>query len=217
MVLVLILLGPPGAGKGTQAEHLCRDLDVPHVSTGDLFRENSAQGTELGQRAQAFMDKGELVPDEVVIDMLFDRVSRPDCEHGYLLDGFPRTVAQAEALEARLSADATVRALELQVPDDELISRLTGRLTCRDCSAMYHKRFSPPATADACDKCGGELYQREDDSEEVVAKRLSVYAEQTLPLIEFYAGRGVLTAVDGNRPQVEVSASLISAAREEAA
>jgi adenylate kinase len=217
MSLVLILLGPPGAGKGTQAEHLCRELGLPHVSTGDLFRENRAQGTELGQRAQAFMDQGELVPDGLVVDMLFDRVSHSDCEAGFLLDGFPRTVPQAEALEGRLPADAVTRALELQVPDEELMSRLTGRLTCKGCSAMYHQRFSPPASEGVCDKCGGELYQREDDTAETVGVRLAVYREQTLPLVEFYSARGVLTAVDGNRSPDEVATALISAAREEAA
>jgi adenylate kinase len=221
MSLVIVLLGAPGAGKGTQAEHLCRELALPHVSTGDLFRENRAGGTELGKKAQAFMDRGELVPDELVVDMLFDRVSRPDCEQGFLLDGFPRTVAQAEALEQRLS-DSTkgasvVRVLSLTVPDEKLVERLTGRVTCRDCGSMYHLVFSPPQRANACDKCGGELYQREDDREEVVRKRLEVYRAQTLPLVDFYRGRGLLTEVDGDRAPAEVTPSMISAARGEAA
>lgn len=216
-MLVLVLLGPPGAGKGTQAEQLCSELSLPHISTGDLFRENRAGGTELGKTAQSFMDKGQLVPDELVVDMLFDRVSRPDCGAGFLLDGFPRTVPQAEALEGRLPEDAVVRALVLEVPDDELAARLSGRLTCRACGAMYHQRFSPPATEGACDKCGGQVYQREDDSPEVVQKRLAVYREQTLPLVDFYESRGLLTQVDGDRSREEVAAALIHAARGEAA
>lgn len=215
MSTVLILLGAPGAGKGTQAERLCRELSLPHISTGDLFRANLGQGTELGKRAQEYMNAGKLVPDEVVIDMLFDRVSQADCAGGYLLDGFPRTLPQAEALEARLPADASVRALALEVPDDELVGRLTGRVTCRDCGNIHHLKFSPPAKAGVCDACGGELYQREDDSLEVVSKRLAVYREQTAPLVDFYTERGVLSQVDGNRAPDAVGDSLMAAARGE--
>ena len=216
-MLVLVLLGPPGAGKGTQAEMLSRQLALPHVSTGDLFRDNRARGTELGAQAEEYMDQGQLVPDELVVDMLFDRVSRPDCGAGFLLDGFPRTLPQAEALEGRLRRDTSVLALVLDVPDEELISRLSGRLTCRSCGAMYHLGFSPPSTGGACDKCGGELYQREDDRPEVVQERLVVYREQTLPLVDFYESRGLLRRIDGNRPPSEVSVALIQAARGEAA
>jgi len=213
---VLILLGPPGAGKGTQAELLCRELSLPHVSTGDLFRENRAQGTELGKRAQEYMDAGRLVPDEVVIDMLFDRVERPDCAGGFLLDGFPRTIPQAEALTARLPADADVRALALEVPEPALIARLTGRMTCRACGNIHHLQFSPPREAGVCDACGGELYQREDDSEAVVANRLRVYREQTAPLVDYYSQLGVLGRIDGDRAPAEVGRTLLSAARGEA-
>jgi len=212
---ILILLGPPGAGKGTQAERLSREFSLPHVSTGDLFRENKAQQTELGKRAQEFMDAGRLVPDEVVIDMLFDRVSAPDCAAGFLLDGFPRTIPQAEALGARLPAEATVRALALDVPDAALITRLTGRVTCRKCGNIHHSEFSPPSAVGVCDACGGELYQRADDSPEVVTKRLAVYREQTEPLIEYYTRQGVLSQVNGNRSPDEVGQALVAAARGE--
>jgi adenylate kinase len=220
--LVLILLGPPGAGKGTQAKQLCADLDLPHVSTGDLLRENRAQGTALGRQAEGFMSRGALVPDQLVLDMLFERVAQPDCGRGYLLDGFPRTHAQASALEQRLArhssgAPVDVRALNLEVPESELVERLTGRLTCRKCGAMFHARFSPPKVPSRCDACGGELYQRDDDQQAVVAKRLAVYREQTMPLLDFYAQRGLLRSIDGNRSPREVSAALLRAARGEAA
>jgi adenylate kinase len=217
MALVLILLGAPGAGKGTQAKHLCAELVLAHVSTGDILRENRAQGTPLGREAEGFMSRGALVPDQLVLDMLFERVARPDCARGFLLDGFPRTLAQARALEQRLGQRATLRALNLEVPEPELVARLTGRLTCRSCGAMYHQRLAPPESAGRCDACGGELYQRDDDQASVVDKRLSVYREQTQPLLAFYSERGVLTSVDGNRPPREVTAALLRAAQGEAA
>jgi len=214
---VLILLGPPGAGKGTQAVRLSGALSLPHVSTGDLFRENLKLGTQLGAKAREYMDAGRLVPDELVIDMLFDRVARADCRAGFLLDGFPRTVPQAAALDARLASagGVNVRALNLVVDDAELVERLTGRHTCRACGNVHHERFSPPTTTGACDRCGGELYQRADDSREVVEKRLAVYREQTKPVESHYRGRGVLSEVDGARRPDDVYTELLRAARGE--
>lgn len=213
---VLILLGPPGAGKGTQAARLSAAESLPHVSTGDLLRDHRERGTPLGAQAKPFMDAGQLVPDELVIEMLMDRVSRPDARRGYLLDGFPRTVPQAKALDTRL-AGADVRVLELRVPDAELVERLTGRWTCKACGNVHHERFSPPAQAGRCDRCQGELYQRADDRREVVEKRLAVYREQTRPLVDYYRERGVLVEVDGARTPDQVFESLIRAARGEAA
>lgn len=205
---VLILLGPPGGGKGTQAARLSADLKLPHISTGDLFRENRAQGTELGRRAQDFMDSGKLVPDELVLDMLFDRVARPDCKAGYLLDGFPRTIPQAVALDARLGAKANVQAIHLRVPDSVLVDRVVGRRTCKQCGNIHHIKNSPPKVAGRCDKCGGELVQRTDDSAEVVQKRLATYREQTQPLEGYYQKKGCLKEVDGNRAPDEVFSAL---------
>lgn len=203
MAHVLILFGPPGAGKGTQASRLSAALGLPHVSTGDLFREHRAKGTPLGLKAQKFMDAGQLVPDEVVLDMLFDRTSKADCKAGYLLDGFPRTVPQAEALAARLSKTDRVSVLNLQVPDAVLLERITGRRSCKACSNVHHVRTAPPKTAGRCDKCGGELVQRTDDTTEVFGKRLAVYRQQTQPLEGWYARAGTLVDVDGNRaPEV---------------
>lgn len=209
MAAIVVLLGAPGAGKGTQAKRLCEALSVPHVSTGDLFRANLAQGTELGQRAKGFMEAGELVPDELVLDMLLDRVAAEDCRAGYLLDGFPRTLPQAEAYGRRLNATDTLRVLEIEVPEEELVSRLTGRLVCGSCGATYHQRFAPPAQAGICDACGGALEQRKDDSEEVVRKRLSVYREETRPLVEYYRSQGLLASVSGVGTPDQVFAGLM--------
>jgi len=208
----MILLGPPGAGKGTQAVRLSAELSLPHVSTGDLFRENLKQGTPLGAKARTFMDAGKLVPDDVVIDMLFDRVAKPDCAGGFLLDGFPRTVAQAEALDARLG-ESRARALSLHVDDAVLLERLTGRHTCRACGAIFHERFSPPKVSGKCDRCGGELYQRSDDSREVVGSRLDVYRQQTHPVEAHYQRRGDLMVVEGDRKPDEVFDALVRAWR----
>lgn len=214
MPTVLILLGPPGAGKGTQAARLGAALALPHVATGDLFREHIAKGTELGRKAKDFMDSGRLVPDELVIDMLFERVSKPDCKAGFLLDGFPRTVAQAVALERRLTG-ATVRELSIRVPDAAVLARLAGRFTCKACGHVHHARTSPPRVAGRCDRCAGELYQRPDDAPAVIEKRLAVYRETSQPVEAHYAAHGRLFGVDGDRPPDEVFASLMRAARGE--
>ena len=201
---VVILLGPPGAGKGTQAQRLSAALSLPHVATGDLFRENLAQGTDLGRRAKKYMDAGQLVPDELVLEMLFERVAKPDARGGYLLDGFPRTLAQAEALEKRLDKGTRVSVLNLRVPDSELLDRITGRRTCTQCGRVFHVKHAKPKSADKCDACGSALAQRTDDSEAVFGKRLAVYRAQTQPLEGFYAKRGLLQNVDGNRSPDDV-------------
>lgn len=198
-IKVIILLGPPGSGKGTQAVRLTKELGIPHISTGDLFRENISKNTELGKRARTFMDAGKLVPDEVVLDMLFDRVSRPDCAEGYLLDGFPRTLPQAAALENHLAANTNLIVLELEVPDEVIVKRAEGRLTCKSCGSVYNRYFTPPSKEGVCDKCGGELMQRPDDKAEVVQERLRVYHNQTQPLVEYYTKKGVLKRVDGTQ------------------
>lgn len=208
MVRVLILLGPPGAGKGTQAARLSAAIGLPHVATGDLFRENREKGTPLGKRAQEFMDKGVLVPDEIVLEMLFERVGRKDCAAGYLLDGFPRTLPQAEALEARLAKGARVQVASLLVPDAVLLDRVTGRRTCRNCGNVHHVRNARPRVEGQCDRCGGVLVQRPDDTESVFRDRLAVYRKQTQPLEGFYRARGLLTEVAGDREPDRVFESL---------
>jgi adenylate kinase len=193
----LILVGPPGAGKGTQAVHLAAHYQIPHISTGDIFRANIKNATPLGRRAQSFMDKGELVPDSVTNEMVRDRLGEPDTKNGFLLDGFPRNTAQADELnkilvEKNMPLDAV---LELKIENSEIIRRLSGRRTCRNCSASFHMEFEKPKTANLCDTCQGELYQREDDKEEVVARRLEVYTEQTAPIINYYSKAGLLKSI----------------------
>ena len=207
---VIILLGPPGGGKGTQAVRLSAELKIPHVSTGDLFRENRAQGTALGKRAQTFMDAGQLVPDDLVLDMLFDRVSRPDCKSGYLLDGFPRTIPQATALDQRLAAaHSCVMAVHLKVPDAILVDRVVGRRTCSKCGTIFHLKNNAPKVAGKCDKCGSDLVQRSDDTAEVVKNRLAAYHEQTAPIVGHYKKHaGALVEIDGNRAPDDVFADL---------
>ena len=209
--LYLVLLGGPGAGKGTQAERLAERLGIPQVSTGDLFRENLRERTELGLLAQGYMDRGELVPDEVTVAMVRERLSRPDAARGAILDGFPRTIAQAEALEEMLDGmGAQLAAVPyIKVPEDVLLARLAGRWTCRKCGAMYHELFSPPQVPGICDKCGGELYQRPDDTPETQKRRIQVYFEQTAPLIDYYRQKGLLIEVDGRASIEEVEAVLL--------
>ncbi len=209
----IILLGPPASGKGTQAKRLQQALGLPHVASGDLFRYNLKNETELGLKANAYMEKGALVPDDITIGMVMDRLDRADCDDGALLDGFPRTIAQAEALDAALTEkDAEVtRVLNIVVPNDELVARVTGRRLCRECGASYHVKFNPPEEPGVCDKCGGELYQREDDTEETVRKRIEVYWEQTSPLIDYYKAKGILMDVDGNQSIDAVTDALMDA------
>jgi len=211
---IVILLGPPGSGKGTQAARLTKELNIPHISTGDLFRENIKNNTDLGKKAKAFIDAGKLVPDELTLELLMDRVARPDCARGYLLDGFPRTIPQAEALDKYLSEKekgARIVALNLQVPDEVIVKRIAGRLLCKGCTNIQHVETSPPAKEGVCDKCGGELYQRSDDKPEVVAQRLKSYHEQTEPLENYYSKKGVLTNVNGEQQPDQVFADLMNA------
>lgn len=203
MSRVLILLGAPSSGKGTQAARLAEAMGLPHVATGDLFRENIRAETELGVAAKSCMDQGELVPDSLVVDMLLDRVGQQDCAGGYVLDGFPRTLPQAEALDARMGAFSPT-VVHLVVSDETLIQRAAGRLLCKGCNNIHHKTFQPPSREGICDACGGELYQRADDSADVVQNRLQVYREQTAPLVQLYAGQGLLTEIDGERTREEV-------------
>lgn len=211
---IVILLGPPGAGKGTQASRLAVALGVPHISTGDLFRLNREQGTALGQRAKEFMDQGQLVPDELVLEMLFERVSKKDCARGSLLDGFPRTLPQAEALATRLPKDAGVQVVSLTVSDRSIVDRITGRRVCRSCKNIHHVNSAPPKAAGRCDRCGGELEQRTDDTDSVLRERLAVYRRQTQPVEALYRSRGMLVEIDGDREPDAVFESLRQAVSE---
>ncbi|WP_030201538.1 adenylate kinase [Streptomyces sp. NRRL S-87] len=194
----IVLVGPPGAGKGTQAAFLAKNLSIPHISTGDLFRANISQGTELGKKAKAYMDAGDLVPDEVTIGMAKDRMEQPDAVNGFLLDGFPRNVSQAEALDSMLQgADMKLDAvLDLEVPEDEVVKRIAGRRICRNDSAhVFHVSYKAPKTEGVCDVCGGELYQRPDDTEDTVRNRLDVYHTQTEPIIDYYKAQGLVVTI----------------------
>jgi adenylate kinase len=213
MPTYFVLLGPPGAGKGTQAQIVSKTLGLPHISSGDIFREHLKNQTELGKLAKSYMDGGELVPDDVTIAMIRERLSRPDCQAGALLDGFPRTPAQAEALQAMLAEfNGRVNAVPcISVPENVLIERLTGRWTCRAEGHVFHEKFNPPTKAGICDHDGSELYQRDDDKEETVKRRIRVYLEQTLPLIEYYRNAGTLVEIDGTQFIDKVSADLLAA------
>ncbi|GAB3211596.1 adenylate kinase [Marinactinospora thermotolerans] len=208
-----VLVGPPGAGKGTQAQILASELSIPKVSTGDIFRANVSGGTELGKQAKAFMDRGDLVPDEVTNAMVRDRLAEKDAQNGFLLDGFPRNVAQAETLNKMLqemgrSLDVV---LELKVDEEEVVRRLSGRRTCRSCGHVQHVVYNPPATEGVCDSCGGELFQRDDDREETIRHRLDVYREQTAPLVSFYEKEGILVAITATGTVEEVTERALAA------
>ncbi|NJC88191.1 MAG: adenylate kinase [Desulfuromonas sp.] len=209
----LILLGPPGAGKGTQAKMLTERFGIPQIATGDILRGAVQAGTALGLQAKSFMDAGGLVPDEVVIGIVRERLQQADCTAGFILDGFPRTVAQADALQMNLESlgRRLDRVVSLTVDADALVERLTGRRTCRSCGRGYHVSFDPPRNARLCDACGGELYQRDDDREETIRKRLTVYDQQTSPLIAYYREAGLLTELDGMQPIPVVQEQVLTA------
>ena len=211
----LVLVGPPGAGKGTQAEFIAAHLAVPKISTGDIFRANVTQGTPLGVEAKRYMDAGKLVPDEVTINMVRDRLAEPDAAEGFLLDGFPRTTPQAAALDKLLADLGTALdlVLELVVDDDEVIRRLSGRRTCRGCQKIWHVEFDAPTTEGVCDRCGAELFQRDDDKAETIAERLREYADKTAPLVDYYGAQGKLVGIDATGPVEDVTVRAIDALR----
>lgn len=211
--MIIILLGPPGAGKGTQAGAISEKYKIPHISTGDIFRANLKEGTPLGLEAKKYMDAGALVPDELVVRIVGDRLNAQDALAGALLDGFPRTVAQAEALSAYLAEKGRQvdHCLCLEVPDPVLLARLSGRRMCRECGAGFHVEFSPPPADGRCNQCGGEIYQRDDDMEATIQNRLQVYHQQTSPLVEWYARRGLLRKIDGQGPVEEIKTRIFAA------
>ena len=206
----IIMLGAPGAGKGTQAKMISDKYGIPHISTGDIFRANIKNGTELGKKAKTYMDQGLLVPDELVVDLVVDRVAQDDCAKGYVLDGFPRTIPQAEALDAALAKMGTKvgYAINVEVPDENIVTRMSGRRACVSCGATYHIVHIPPKTEGICDRCGAQLILRDDDKPETVKKRLAVYHEQTQPLIDYYTKQNVLVEVDGTKDMEEVFAAI---------
>ncbi len=199
LIMKIIMLGAPGAGKGTQAKKIAAKYDIPHISTGDIFRANIKNGTELGTKAKTYMDQGLLVPDELVVDLVVDRVNQEDCEKGYVLDGFPRTIPQADALDKALAklGQKMDYAVNVEVPDENIVTRMSGRRACVGCGATYHLQYAPTKVEDVCDTCQGDLILRDDDQPETVLKRLGVYHEQTQPLIEYYTNAGILVEVDG--------------------
>lgn len=213
MASYLVLLGPPGAGKGTQAKRLAANTGLAHISSGDIFRQHLKESTELGKKARVYIDRGELVPDDVTIAMIRERLSRPDCKAGAILDGFPRTTDQAAGLDDILGdlGGRVDRVLFVAVPDDELIRRLSGRLVCRAQGHIYQRDFNPPQEPGVCDVDGSELYQRDDDKEETVRHRIQVYRQQTAPLIEYYRQRSLLTEIEGGQPVEQVTADMLAA------
>ena len=209
----IILLGPPGAGKGTQAAGIVEKYNIPHISTGDIFRKNIKEGTELGKKAKGFIDQGLLVPDELTVGLVTDRISQPDCEKGFMLDGFPRNVAQAQHLdkylkEVGISLDKVVN---IEVDKDILVGRAVGRRICKSCGATYHVEFNPPKADGICDVCGGELYQRADDNEETVSKRIQVYLDETKPLVDYYSKEGIIANINGEQSIDKVFADIVDA------
>ena len=208
----IIMLGAPGAGKGTQAKMIAEKYTIPHVSTGDIFRANIKNGTELGKEAKKYMDQGQLVPDELTVKILLDRVSQDDCKNGYVLDGFPRTIPQAEVLEEALAklGEKIDYAINVDVPDENIINRMSGRRACVACGATYHIVYNPTKVEGVCDVCGKELIIRDDDKPETVKNRLDVYHKQTQPLIDFYSNKGVLRSVDGTRDMKDVFAAIVA-------
>lgn len=207
----IIMLGAPGAGKGTQAQMICDKYNVPHISTGDLFRSNIKNGTELGKKAKEYMDKGQLVPDELTVQLLLDRVTNEDCKDGYVLDGFPRTIPQADVLDKELTklSDKIDYAIDVEVPDENIVRRMSGRRACLKCGATYHIEHIPPKQEGICDRCGSELVQRDDDKPETVQNRLSVYHEQTQPLITYYDSKNILKTVDGTKDMNDVFEDIV--------
>ncbi len=208
----IIMLGAPGAGKGTQAKMIAAKYGIPHISTGDIFRANIKNKTELGAKAKEYMDKGLLVPDELVVDLIMDRFKEDDCKNGYVLDGFPRTIPQAEALDSALSAngESIDYAINVEVPDENIVNRMSGRRACVGCGATYHIKYNPPKVEDKCDACNEALILRDDDKPETVLNRLSVYHEQTQPLIEYYTKKGVIAEVDGTVDMQDVFNAIVS-------
>ncbi len=206
----IVMLGAPGAGKGTQAKMIVEKYGIPQISTGDIFRANIKNGTELGKKAKTYMDQGALVPDELVVDLVVDRLSQDDCKNGYVLDGFPRTIPQAEALTAALAAQGEKLdyAIDVEVPDENIVNRMSGRRACVNCGGTYHIVFNPTKVEGICDACGGKLILRDDDKPETVQHRLSVYHAQTQPLIDYYNAEGILKAVDGTKNMADVFADI---------
>lgn len=208
----IIMLGAPGAGKGTQAKKISAKYDIPHISTGDIFRANIKNGTELGKKAKSYMDQGLLVPDELTVDLVMDRIKKEDCKNGYILDGFPRTIPQAEALDQALKAlgEKLDYAIEVDVPDENIVKRMAGRRACVHCGATYHIVHAPTKVENICDACGGDLILRDDDKPETVTKRLTVYHDQTKPLIDYYKEEGILATVDGTADLEDVFKAVVA-------